>query len=562
MSNEDIFYSEDYISIISEYNQDISKFLDELDFVKKCRVVSNDFIIFSIKKENLENFLQKEKPYSFQIPFLLSTMDTSSLEASGVLAVQNQPFLNLKGSGVLIGIVDTGINYTIKEFIYEDNTTKIVSIWDQTIKGKPPKNQCFGTEFTREDINNALANENPFKIVPSNDEIGHGTKLASIAAGRQNIEKNFIGAAPDSELVIVKLKQAKQNLRDYYIVGKDKIAYDSNDLILGIQYLYEKAKELNKPMAICIGLGTNYGSHNGASILERFCTNIAIKTGISVCICNGNEGNKEHHSLVNLNELGKEKTFEIRVGEDEKGFMLTIATYPGDKIGINVISPTGESTSRIPPRNNYDEEIFLPLNDTKIRVQFFSNIYQSTGQLILVTFKKPSFGIWKVNIYAENLLIGNVHAWLPISQFISKNTYFLNSVPFYTATVPSTSNSVVSTGGYNNFNNSFFIESGRGPTRLNKLIPVICAPSFNVSSIGNTGNLESASGTSFGTAIATGCSALLLEWGIVRKNNLSMNTISIIGNLISGAKNIPNEKLPNNSWGFGTLNIMNTFENL
>ncbi len=560
--NEDAFYSEEYISILAQYNKETSEIIDSLDYVKKCRVISGDFVILSVQKDSLEKFLQEQISYIFQVPILLGLMDTSALEASGILAVQSQPFLNLKGSGVLIGIVDTGVNYTIKELLYEDNTTKIVSIWDQSIKGAPPKNQCFGTEFSREQINKALASQNPFDIVPSKDEIGHGTNLASICCGRESIEKNFIGVAPDSELIVVKLKQAKNNLKNYFLASEDKIAYDSNDLMLGIEYIYEKARELNKPIAICVGLGSNFGSHNGNSILEQYFNEIALKNGVALCVCTGNEGDKAHHSLIKLNEIGIEKSFEVRIGENEQGFILSIATYPRDKIGINIISPTGEKTGRIPPRNNYDEDIFFPLSNTRIRVQYFSNIYQGTGQLILITLKTPSFGIWKFNVYAENLLLGNVNAWLPISQFISKETYFLNSDPFYTVTIPCTSNSIISSGGYNHFNNSFFTESGRGPTKLGGLRPVICAPASNVSSIGNTGNLEYSSGTSVATAITTGSAALLLEWGIVRKNKLSMNSVSIAGNLINGAKNLTNEVLPNNLWGFGALNILSTFENL
>ncbi len=192
---ENIFYSEDYITMLAEFNVETINAIQNYDYIKMCRIISGGFVVLYIEKSKLNLFSEQSYRMVLQVPTILGLMDKSALEASGVLAVQNQPFLNLKGSGVLIGIVDTGINYTIDEFIYEDNTTKIVSIWDQTIKGKPPKNFCFGAEYTRKDIDLAISSEAPFDIVPSKDEIGHGTKLASICAGRENTKENFIGVA-------------------------------------------------------------------------------------------------------------------------------------------------------------------------------------------------------------------------------------------------------------------------------------------------------------------------------------------------------------------------------
>lgn len=286
---EDIAYSDEYISIFAQYTKDVENLIKKYDFIKVCKILTGDFITLYIPKDKADAINEEDVFKALlQQPFNLGLMDKSALEATGVLAIQNQPFLNLKGNGVLVGFVDTGINYNLEQFIYEDNTTKIVSIWDQTIKGNSPKGYCFGTEYTREDIDKALASENPFDIVPTKDEIGHGTKLASICAGREIADKNFIGVAPDAEIVVVKLKQSDKYLKDAEFIPKDTPSYSSLDLMLGIEYLYEKALELNKPIAICIGMGTNTGFHNGLSILERYISNIATKKGVCVSVCNGN----------------------------------------------------------------------------------------------------------------------------------------------------------------------------------------------------------------------------------------------------------------------------------
>lgn len=166
----DTISSEDYITMVTQYNNEIKNITEKYPFIKICKILTGDFVILYIKRDMFNLITQEEiSKMALRQPFNLGLMDKSALEATGVLAIQNQPFLNLKGNGVLIGIVDTGINYTLDEFIYEDNTTKIVSIWDQTIKGKPPEKYCFGTEYTREDIDLAIASESPFDIVPSKD---------------------------------------------------------------------------------------------------------------------------------------------------------------------------------------------------------------------------------------------------------------------------------------------------------------------------------------------------------------------------------------------------------
>ncbi len=276
-----------------------------------------------------------------------------------------------------------------------------------------------------------------------------------------------------------------------------------------------------------------------------------------------NEGNAQHHSLIKLEKTGDKKTLEIRVGENEGGFLLNIISYPSDRISIDITSPSGQKTGKIPPRDNYDEEIFFPLSDTRIRVQYYNKSFENSGQLTLISFKTPSPGIWKVDIYGERVLIGDIHSWLPIKNFLQKDTFFLTSDPFYTVTLPATANSIISVGGYNNFDDSFFVQSGRGPTRLRSIIsPIIAAPAINVSCINEIGALDTLTGTSGAAAISTGCAALILEWGIVKKNNLAINTVSIIGYFVSGARRKENEIYPNNLWGFGALDILGTFENL
>lgn len=557
-------YSEDYVNFVIEYNPEIEKMLDQYDNINIFKILTGSFaVIYVAKQYQSELFTGPLANLIFQDPYLMGLMNTSALNASGILAIQNQPYLNLRGQGVLIGVVDTGIDYTSDAFIYEDGTSKIVSIWDQSlITGTPPKNTCYGTEFTREQINEALQSENPFRVVPTVDENGHGTNLASIMAGRQNFEQNFIGAAPDAELVVVKLRQAKNLLKENLFNDTSINAYSSIDLMLGIEYLYEKSIELNRPIAICIGLGTNSGGHVGLSILEKYISGIGNKSNVCMCVCTGNEGNARHHTLVELTSNQDQKTIEVRIDEREKAFPIEIWNYTFDRISVNITSPSGETTNKIPVRNNFDQEILLPLSNTRLRVRYITNSLEGSSQLTFIQFENPSPGIWRIDIIGENILFGKVHAWLPISNFISDGTYFLEPNQFYTATMPSTANTVLSVGGYNSTDNSLYINSGRGPTRANLLVPMLLAPSVNVSCIGLNNTLESLTGTSAGTAIVTGAAALMLEWGVVKGNSIPMNTSTILSYLVRGTKRNENQVYPSNVLGFGILDLYGTFENI
>ena len=198
-------------------------------------------------------------------------MSQTSLEASGIISVQNNPYLALYGNGILVGVVDTGIDYQHPAFLYRDGISRILSIWDQTIQTGPvPSGFKYGTEYSRDLINLAIKNSNPLSIVPSVDDNGHGTAIASIMAGSRNDAELFRGVAPESELVVVKLKEAKQNIRQVSFVPEDAECYQETDIMLAIRYLVEISISLRRPIAICLALGTSQGSHNGYGTLSEY----------------------------------------------------------------------------------------------------------------------------------------------------------------------------------------------------------------------------------------------------------------------------------------------------
>ena len=243
------------------------------------QMLSQRYVLGYIKQENFHH-LEEALGTAFlsSTSVVLGLLDRPALDAAGVSQVHSQPYLNLKGRGVLVGFVDTGIDYTQDVFRYEDGTSKIRYIYDQTADGDPPPGFLLGREYSKADIDAALASQDPYALVPQRDEEGHGTFLASVAAGRQT--EDFTGAAPDAEIIAVKLKKARPFYRQRFCVpAEQEYAYESSAVMIGVEYILRKARELGRPVSICIGLGSNAGGHDGYSVFEEYLSAVSIQKG-------------------------------------------------------------------------------------------------------------------------------------------------------------------------------------------------------------------------------------------------------------------------------------------
>ena len=305
------------------------------------------------------------------ISIVLGLLGRPSLEASGITQIHRQPFLELRGQGVIVGIVDTGIDYTLDIFRNEDGTSKIQYIYDQAAVGEPPPGYYIGVEYNNDQINAALASDNPLEIVPVSDPSGHGTFLASVAAGRET--GDFIGAAPDADLIVVKLRKARPYyLRLFSVPPEQENAFESNAIILGIDYIIKRARALNKPVAICIGLGSNFGTHTSYSIFEEYLGDIANLAGVSLCIAAGNESQARHHTMGRITAQGETYDIDIKVGENAGDIFLSIWTGVSDRVSVSIRSPTGELIPRVPARSGtmFNTQLILERSSTTISYYF------------------------------------------------------------------------------------------------------------------------------------------------------------------------------------------------
>lgn len=490
-------------------------------------------------------------------------LDVNSLEGSGVTRLRNIPGLNLRGEKVLIGIVDTGIDYTHKAFMKADGTTKIVSIWDQMIQnGNPPTGLYYGTEYNRDQINNALQSDDPRSIVPSNDDIGHGTFLAGVAAGNENHENNFSGVVPDAEIIVVKLKPAKKIIRDFYKISQDVICYQENDIMLGVKYLLETAARYNLPLSICIGLGTSQGSHDEEGALGSYLSSVAQMDKVSVCIGAGNEGNSRHHFESTMLSGVNNETVELNVGLNEQGLYLEIWGDSPNTFGIDLITPNGEYIPLIVPKINERREVSFIFEATIINIYFQLAGSRAGAQLVIMRFQNPTAGIWRIGIQKMNTTLPlNINIWLPINSFIGSETYFVKSSPYTTLTSPGNVYLPIVVTAYDNKNNSLYRNASRGFTRTGRVAPSLAAPGVDL--IGPTmgNNYTTMSGTSVAAAHTAGIAAILLEWGIVRGTVAHMDGTDIKNFLIRGARRDPSITYPSKEWGYGILDLYGVFEN-
>ncbi len=486
-------------------------------------------------------------------PKIVSPLDSVSNDRSGITQVLGQPFLDLSGRGVIFGIADTGIDYTKDEFRFEDGSTKLLNIWDQTVDGRRSEGIYFGSDYGREEIDRALASGDPLSIVPETDENGHGTFLASVAAANETAD--YIGAAPKADIIAVKLRRA----RDYYIKRyllspDDPELYESSDLLLGIKYILDRAQQYNKPVVICIGMGSNFSAHDGNTILEEYISFVSRRAGVAFVTAGGDEANARHHTQGRLEGSGNSDSISIKVGGQGASFTVIIIGPAYDKVSLGVVSPTGEVIPEIPFRSGLEFSETLLLEETRVFLRYFKDVNNN----MIVGFERAAEGIWEIKLYADKIIDGRYWAWLPITGQVSDDVEFLRPVPEYTIVYPAAAVRAVTCGAYNSEDGSLLVSSSWGPTRVPRIEPDLVAPGVSVRGIYPAG-MGTMTGTSAAAAVTAGAALLLMDWGVVKNNMPTINGDLVRSLLIGGCRREESLTYPNIKWGFGKLDLFNTF---
>ncbi len=518
------------------------------------------------------NRILEVEPYvkdivSIEVPVIYTLQQSSPVEASGAPLFHNNPFLQLNGRGVIVGIVDTGIDYLNNEFMREDETTRIVRIWDQSLDGE---NEIYGVrlgiEYNSDQINEAIqANkrgEDPYAIVKTKDDIGHGTMVASLV-GARGINPEVMGAAPDCDFAIVKLKQAPSVILDYAGVSTPGAGrYATVEVLLAIRYLSRLASDLKRPMVICVALGSNTGAHDGTNAVETIITNTTSQLALACVTGTGNEGDTDTHTEGKFDKPGQIKNIEVRMGKGQKDLNFQIYIQQPDKVSIGVVSPSGEVVEKIPVRLSKVENVQFIYEGTRMRISYIYPDPVTGDEVISIEARGLREGIWQFRLYGDYIVDGRYWSWLPQRSLLDPDTKFLSPSQYTTLTIPGTSRGAIVAAFYNQNNNATVGQSGRGFTRDGRVKPDIAAGGINAVVTMPGGGTRVVSGSSVATAITAGCCALIMQWGAVDGNDPNLYATEIRTYLIRGTNMRVGDIYPNEQWGYGAIDMKGVFDSI
>lgn len=557
----DMILSEDYMDFLSPSYRSGENIVIRKD--QSC-IQELDFGYRAVYIEkSLVGELTLERYGYHGIPGCYTLIDTNALNEAGISTVQNYPTLHLMGRGIMVGIIDTGIDY--ENLIFRDAAggTRIAGIWDQTIQtGTLPDGFAYGSEYTEDMINEALQSEDPLSIVPSQDENGHGTFLASVAAGGASPSNLFSGAAPEAVIGVVKLKQAKRYLKDFYGIYSNALCYQENDIMFGLKYLHKLAEKKGIPIVIGIALGSNMGPHDGTTMLSRMIDSYTKLLNRCIVIGGGNEASRRHHYYGTVEQEGQAKEVEVRVEEGTTGFVAEIWSRIPNIVTTYLVSPSGERSPTLSLRQGSKYTLNFFLDGTRVEIEYRLLLENSNSQLIFLRFAGVARGIWRIGIVPQYIVTEGFHIWLPVSEFLESDVYFLEANPDTTLTEPGSTEGSITVSYYNSVDNSIDINSGRGYTRCTTLKPDFASPGVDITGLSEDGRFVNRSSSSASVGIAAGATALVMEWLYKQPGIRGITCNQVRSIIMFGTNQREDMEYPNREWGYGTIDIYQSLNRL
>ena len=535
--------------LIVRYVGDLDSLAQKYDFSYVALI--NQYAVITIREDQIRDLARETQILFIEKPKRLHYEVSNGIAVSCINRVQTTQ-LNLTGKGVIVAIIDSGIDYLHPDFRNADGTTRIIELWDQTINGDPPEGYNIGTVYTREQINAAIATGNRLQVlesIPSTDVSGHGTHVAGIACGNGRAsEGRYRGVAYESDILVVKLGTSVN------------ASYPNTaQLMEALNYCILKAQERNQPIAINLSFGNNYGSHTGNSILENFINEIALVWKTCICIGTGNEGASRTHTSGTLTE-GQNVTIELPVATAQYTFNIQLWKDYEDDFLLRMIEPSGRVTVI---ESNLSTTQRYRLGSTELYVYYASPLPSNPLQEIYMELIPGNdfvtSGVWQIELVPRSIKNGRFDLWLPSGGVLNSETGFLRPTEDTTLTIPSTATKAITVGAYDGLSDSYAYFSGRGYTRNNQIKPDIVAPGVNIVSAAPNGGYVQRSGTSMATPFVTGSTALLMQWGIIEGNDPYLYGEKMKAYLIAGARRLPIEsEYPNPTLGWGTLCVRNS----
>ena len=523
------------VELIVRYVGDISVISSRYPEVEVTELLSGYAIIITPKQyvnaissyENIE-YVEKPKLLYFDLAVSKSASCINQLQQG-----LNNPY-KLTGSGTIVCIIDSGIDLRNKEFTDEAGNTRIIDIWDQT------QDKFLSGDEVREYINQLQSF--PVNAVQQTaaDTIGHGTSVARIACGNN-------GVASSADIIIVKMGFSRSSSFPR-----------TTQLMQAIDYCIRKGIEYNKPIAINISYGSNYGDHTGTSLLENYIDDVSNVWKSSICIGSGNEGNAATHTYGVLSD-DTEAEIELAVSAYETSVNIQIWKDYADEFDVEIITPSGRNLGKIGGYNRLNRSVAE--NTTVLTYYGEPSPYSMSQEIYIDMIPVDNYiqsGIWRIKLIPVDIKTGRFDMWLPAVGALNEGTGFTNPKEILTITIPATSSNSITVGAYNAMTDTFAPFSGSGyvmETGAAIIVkPDLVAPGVGIKLDENT----SVTGTSFAVPFITGGAALLMEWGIVRNNDAYLYAEKLKAYLIKGARKLPGEPVPSDRTGWGALCVKNS----
>lgn len=522
-----------------------------------------NYAIFRLPKSAITEVAASPSVIYIERPRRLVYEILAGKRSSCITPLQENTASPLTGKGVLISVIDSGIDYMHPDFIDENGNTRILALWDQSIPANPsaglfpPAGYRLGTLFEEERINAAIHADSAterYEQCSSIDSSGHGTHVAGIAAGNGRASLGrFRGVAWEASLLIIKL------------AAPEPYGFPSTtQLMQAVDFSIRFAAAENLPLSINLSFGNTYGSHSGSSLLETYLDFVSGLGQTAIVVGSGNEGDNGGHAGGHLAPAETRK-LEFAIGDYEPSLSIQIWKNYWDEVRFLLLSPSGDTPFILPEEPG---SYRFQMENTNLFVYTSTpspySIYQEIYLDFLPRNTYINAGIWTLTLTAQTVTDGIYDLWMPAFALRGSNTQFLTSTPEITLTIPSTAAKVITVGAYDAYTNTPASFSGRGFTwNTNQVKPDLVAPGVDITSCAAGGGYETRSGTSMATPFVSGSCALLMQWGIVEKRDPFLYGEKLKAYLIRGAKRLPfAQNYPNPQTGWGALCLKNSLPTL